>query len=64
MNLDSGRCESCGQALCPECGSAIGENDSICPGCDAELLLYCPICGVEVTADAVACPECGETFED
>ena len=57
--------------ICPECGRAIGAQDTHCTDCGAALpsrTLYdfylsrhrcCPGCGVAVTSIAEYCPECG-----
>ena len=54
---------------CPECGSRIPEGAGACPVCsrppaDAgyEVTYACPVCGAEVSADAVRCA-CGARFE-
>lgn len=56
-------------AVCPKCGAHVPQSEGICPVCRASLgsaesdVLYaCPLCGAEVTADAVRCT-CGARFE-
>jgi RNA polymerase subunit RPABC4/transcription elongation factor Spt4 len=48
--------------LCPDCQSAVAEDDLVCPQCGAEFELVCPECETAVFPDAVVCPTCGETL--
>ena len=57
-------------SVCPECGSRIPGGAGGCPVCSgpssggprAEVVYACPVCGAEVSADAVRCA-CGARFE-
>ncbi len=56
-------------SVCPECGTPMREPGAGCPVCrgrareDASDVQYaCPLCGAEVSADAVRCV-CGARFE-
>ncbi len=56
-------------SVCPECGAAVPEGASLCAACrgrseepPTEVAYACPLCGTEVTADAVRC-SCGARFE-
>jgi len=56
-------------STCPRCGTPLAGGDGACPICrgglDAEgsdVLYACPICGAEVSEDAVRCT-CGARFE-
>ena len=43
-------------------GAAIGEDDTACAACGAELALYCSECDGEVGPEDTVCPHCGEAF--
>jgi len=56
-------------SVCPQCGTPISGDDGSCPACrgrleeeSSDLLYACPICGAEVSEDAVRCT-CGARFE-
>jgi len=56
-------------SVCPECGSRVPQGAGACPVCTgrlgemrSDLAYVCPVCGTEVTADAVQCA-CGARFE-
>ena len=50
--------------ICPECGAALGPEDSACPSCGAqfELALECPNCQAVVAENSPKCPNCGVQF--
>lgn len=50
-------------APCPRCGTSLAAGSGTCPVCArAEQIAYaCPVCGVEVSEDAVQC-SCGARF--
>ena len=57
------------ESACPECGSHIPTGASACPVCaqrlgpgSSEVAYVCPLCGAEVSEDAVRCA-CGARFE-
>ncbi len=58
-------------SVCPTCGTPLSEAGAACPACgeafrseeSSEVLYACPICGAEVSADAVRCA-CGARFEE
>ncbi len=56
--------------VCPECGTPLPGPGAACsrcagafPGGSESLMYACPLCGAEVTAEAVRCA-CGARFED
>ncbi len=55
-------------SVCAECGSHLPEGADICPVCATRtasrsaIAYVCPVCGAEVTEDAVQCT-CGARFE-
>ncbi len=56
-------------AICPSCGTPLPGPEATCPACTealreqaSEVLYACPLCGAEVSADAVRC-SCGARFE-
>ncbi|HYM40525.1 MAG TPA: hypothetical protein VEY12_10385 [Thermoplasmata archaeon] len=56
-------------AVCPDCGAPLPAQDAACSACRAagrepasDVSYACPLCGAEVTADAVRCV-CGARFE-
>ncbi len=57
------------ESVCPECGSHIPGGAASCPVCarrreaePSEVAYACPLCGAEVSEDAVRCA-CGARFE-
>ncbi len=57
------------ESTCPECGTVLPPGAAACPLCDhrrgsppSEIAYACPVCGAEVSADAVQC-RCGARFE-
>ncbi len=56
------------ESVCSECGSHVPDGVEVCPVCatrrtaHTEIVYACPVCGAEVTADAVQCT-CGARFE-
>ena len=58
-----------GISVCPECGAQVPDGAALCPVCrgrpesvPSEVAYACPLCGTEVSADAVRC-SCGARFE-
>jgi len=55
------------QAACAECGAPLVSPGAACPACEGrlreEVLYACPLCGAEVSAEAVRCA-CGARFEE
>ncbi|HII40245.1 MAG TPA: hypothetical protein HA326_03400 [Thermoplasmata archaeon] len=58
-----------GLSVCPECGAQVPGGADLCPVCrghpettGSEVAYACPLCGSEVSADAVRC-SCGARFE-
>lgn len=56
-------------SVCTECGASVAGDGTLCPTCRAaaqepamETAYACPLCGSEVSADAVRC-SCGARFE-
>ena len=56
-------------SVCSECGTPLAAPGAACPSCRAaereapsDVLYACPLCGAEVTAEAVRCA-CGARFE-
>jgi predicted amidophosphoribosyltransferase len=41
---------------------SVGEDDTVCAACGAELALFCSECSGEVDPDDVTCPHCGAAF--
>jgi len=60
--LEDGFCRGCGQIICVWCGSAIDEEDEVCPSCERELYMDCPICHFELIAGTEICPNCDALF--
>ncbi len=53
---------------CPECDTALQEDDESCPNCKATFVMEdddveCPVCGSIISASAEICPHCGTRFE-
>ena len=55
-------CPYCQQLLCPECGTAVGENDVVCTTCGTEFELLCPNCEAVISAADETCPACQYEF--
>lgn len=61
--------EASSDSICPACGSLVPAGSGTCPACarqhqeaQTEVTYACPLCGAEVSADAVRCA-CGARFE-
>lgn len=54
-------------SACTNCGAPLERPGAVCPSCAGrlheEVSYACPLCGAEVTADAVRCA-CGARFEE
>ena len=53
---------------CPECGAALGADDSFCSECGStfdgeEVEFECPECGTTIEAGITVCPQCSAEFE-
>ncbi len=49
-------------AGCPHCGTSLGADFVVCPGCGHSLVSSCPSCRKMISPDWKFCPYCRHDF--
>jgi uncharacterized membrane protein YvbJ len=47
--------------VCPNCGTE-SSDEKLCPGCSLPLMVSCPECGTDQSADEEVCEACGASL--